>query len=60
MDEQNIIDALQVAFEGKIIHTQYFIQSKNFNAYLPKYKAGIEIENMIMKVEIVNINKVNN
>ena len=58
MDEQNIIDALQVAFEGKIIHTQYFIQSKNFNAYLPK--AGIEIENMIMKVEIVNINKVNN
>ena len=43
-DEQDIINALQVAFEGKIIHTQYCIQSKKLNAYLPKYKAAIEID----------------
>ena len=34
---------MQVAFEGKIIHTQYCIESKRIDAYLTKYKVGTEI-----------------
>ena len=31
-------------FEGIIIHTQYCIENKRLNAYLPKYKLGIEVD----------------
>ena len=35
---------MQVAFEGEIIHTQYSIENKRLDAYLLKYKIGIEID----------------
>ena len=43
-DEEHIISALQAAFEGEIIHTQYCIENKRLDAYLPKYKLGIEVD----------------
>ena len=48
-DERDIISALQVAFEGEIIHTQYCIENKNLKAYFKiytKYKlVYIKIQN---------------
>ena len=35
---------MQVAFQGQIIHAKYFIENKRLDAYLPKYKVGIEID----------------
>ena len=35
---------MQLAFEGETIHTQYCIENKRLDAYLPKYKVGIEID----------------
>ena len=43
-DEQDIISTLQIASEGEIIHTQYCIENKRLDAYLPEYKVGIEID----------------
>ena len=43
-DEQDIISALQVAFEGEIILTQYCIENKRIDAYFSKYKHGIEVD----------------
>ena len=43
-DEQDIIRALQVAFEGEIILTQYCIENKRLDAYFSKYKLGIEVD----------------
>ena len=43
-DEQDIISAFQVAFEEEIIHTQYCIENKKLDAYFPKYKLGIEVD----------------
>ena len=43
-DEQNIICALQVAFEGEIILTQYCIENKRLDAYFSNYKLGIEVD----------------
>ena len=43
-DGQDIISALQVAFEGEIIHTQYCIENKRLDAYFPKYKLGMEVD----------------
>ena len=43
-DGQDIISALQVAFEGEIILTQYCIENKRIDAYFSKYKLGIEID----------------
>ena len=43
-DEQDIISALQVAFEGKIILTQYCIENKRIDAYFSEHKLGIEID----------------
>ena len=43
-DKQDIISALQVAFEGKIILTLYCIENKQNNAYFSEYKLGIEID----------------
>ena len=37
-DEQDIISALQVPFEGEIIQTQCCIENKRLDAYLRKYK----------------------
>ena len=42
--ERDIISTLQVAFEGEIIHTQYCIENKKLDAYFPKYKLGIEVD----------------
>ena len=41
-DEQDIISALKVAFEGEIILTQYCIENKRIDAYFSEYKLGIE------------------
>ena len=35
---------LQVAFEGEIILTQHSIKKKRLDAYFPKYKLGIEVD----------------
>ena len=43
-DEQDIISALQVAFEGEIILTQYCIENKRADAYFSEYELGIEID----------------
>ena len=43
-DKQDIISALQVAFEGEIILTQYCIENKKLDAYFSKYKLGIEVD----------------
>ena len=42
-DENDIISALQVAFEGKIIRTQYCIGNKRIDAFFSEYKLGIEV-----------------
>ena len=42
-DEQDIISALQVAFEGETILTQHCIKNKRIDAYFSKYKLGIEV-----------------
>ena len=59
-DEQDIISALQVAFEGEIILTQYCIKKKRLDAYFRKYKLETEVDNIIIKVEILKMNKVDN
>ena len=43
-DEQNIISALEVAFEGEIILTQYCIKNKKLDVYFSKYKLEIEVD----------------
>ena len=43
-DEQDIISALQITLEGEIILTQRCIKNKRLDAYFPKYKFGIEVD----------------
>ena len=43
-DKQDLISTLQVAFEGEIILTQHCIKNKRLEAYFPKYKIGIEVD----------------
>ena len=43
-DEQDIISTLQIAFEGEAILTLDCIKKKRLDAYFPKYKLGIEID----------------
>ena len=43
-DEQDIINALQVAFEGEIVHTQYCVENKRLDFYFFEGKLGIEID----------------
>ena len=43
-DKQDIINASQVAFEEEIILTQHCMKNKKLDAYFPKYKLGIEID----------------
>ena len=35
---------LQVAFEGSIMDTQYYVLGKKLDLYFPKYKLAIEID----------------
>ena len=43
-DEQDILNALQVAFEGEIMYTQYCVQNKRLDLYFFEYKLWIEID----------------
>ena len=43
-DEQHIINALQVAFEGEIILTQHCIINRKIDAYFSKFKLGVEVD----------------
>ena len=43
-DEQDIINTLQIVFEGEIILTQYCIENKRLDAYFSNYKLGIEVD----------------
>ena len=43
-DEQDIISALQVAFEGETILNQHCVKKKRLDAYFSKYKLGIEVD----------------
>ena len=43
--EQDIISAMQIAFEREIMHTQYCVQNKRLDLYFPKCKLGTEINN---------------
>ena len=43
-DEQDVISALKVEFEGEIILAQYCIKKKRLDAYFPKYKFAIEVD----------------
>ena len=43
-DEQDIINTLQVVFEGEIIFTQYCIENKRLDAYFSNHKLGIEVD----------------
>ena len=43
-DEQSIISALQGAFEGEIMHTQYCVQNKRLDFYFSEHKLGVEID----------------
>ena len=43
-DEKDIISALQVAFEGEIMHTQYCIKNKRLDHYFPEHKIVIETD----------------
>ena len=43
-DEQDIISALQVAFERQIMYTQYYVLNKRLDFYLSQHKLGVEID----------------
>ena len=43
-DKQDITSALQIAFEGEIILTQYCIKNKRIDAYFSKHKLGREVD----------------
>ena len=43
-DEQNIIGALQAAFQGEIMHTQYWVQNKRLDFYFSEHKVEVEID----------------
>ena len=38
------MSALQVAFEGEIMLTQYCIENKRLDAYFSKHKLGTEVD----------------
>ena len=43
-DKEDIVSALQVAFEEEIILTQNCIKNKRIDAYFSKYNLGIEVD----------------
>ena len=49
-DEQDIISALQVLFEGETLHTQNCVQNKRLDLYFSKSKLEIESMNMVMQI----------
>ena len=59
-DEQDIISALQVAFEGEIILTQHCIKNKELMLIFLNTNLEQKLMNIIMKVEILNTNKADN
>ena len=59
-DEQDIISALQVAFEGEIILTQYCIENKRIDAYFLNTNLEWKLMNITMKAEILIMKKVDN
>ena len=59
-DEQDIISALQVAFEREIILTQHCLKNKRIDAYFSKYKLGIEVDEYNHEGRNLNTNKVDN
>ena len=59
-DEQDIISALQVAFEGEIILTQHCIEKKELMLIFLNINLEQKLMNIIMKVEILIMKKVDN
>ena len=59
-DEQDIISALQVAFEREIILTQHCLKNRRIDAYFSKYKLGIEVDEYNHEGRNLNTNKVDN
>ena len=59
-DEQDVISALQVAFEGEIILTQHCIKNKELMLIFLNTNLEQKLMNIIMKLEILNTNKVGN
>ena len=57
-DEQDIISALKVTFEGEVMHTKCFIQNKRSDIYFPEHKLAIEIDEYDHVDRILNMNKV--
>ena len=53
-DEQDIVSALQVAFERETILTQYYVEKKRLDPYLPKFKLGIEVDEYDLKNKVDN------
>ena len=43
-DEQDIINALQVAFEGEAMHTQYHVENERLDFYFSEHKLRVEID----------------
>ena len=43
-DEQDIINVLQIVFEGEVILTQYCIENKRLDAYFSNHKLGREVD----------------
>ena len=43
-DELDIVNTLQIVFEGEIILTQYCIENKRLDAYFSNHKVQIEVD----------------
>ena len=43
-DEKDVISALQLAFEGEIMYTQYRAKENQIDHVFPKRKLGVEID----------------
>ena len=59
-DEQGIRRALQVAFEGEIILNQYYFENKRLMLIFLNTNLESKLMNMIIKAEILIMNKVDN
>ena len=59
-DEQDIRRALQVAFEGEIILNQYYFENKRLMPIFLNTNLESKLMNMIIKAEILIMNKVDN
>ena len=59
-DKQDIINTLQVVFEGEIIFTHYCIKNKRLDAYFSNPKLGIEIDEYNHEGRNFNYEKIDN